>query len=213
MFAADRSFALPAHELATVVVVPVAENSKCVCAAPGDISDTSRSCRNVCDALKFTDTFETAPVTPATVKVTSLKVVLLFWQTGDVTSESGIAPNVPALAAAVTADGVPHGVGEPVAVAVGVAVAVAVPVGVAVAVAVAVAVPVGDGHAPPANDRLHPPAIAPPSPVVKSLTYRCHVPSPFVPPKIDENVAVLAPAGPGCPYTTSGPGAGKLSPV
>jgi len=142
MFAADRSFALPAHELATVVVVPVAENSKCVCAAPGDISDTSRSCRNVCDALKFTDTFETAPVTPATVKVTSLNVVLLFWQTGDVTSESGIAPSVPALAAAVT--GAPHGVA--VAVAVGVAVPVGVPVGVAVAVGVAV----GDPQPPPA---------------------------------------------------------------
>jgi len=98
---------------------------------------TSRSCRYECEALKPTATADGAPDTPDTVNVTSLKVVELFWQTGVVTSESGIAPSVAALAGTVT--------GAPVQ---GVAVGVAVGVPVTVAVGVAVGVPVPPADVP-----------------------------------------------------------------
>ena len=78
MLAVDRSFVLPAQLLTTVVVVPVAENNRWLGDPPGPLSDTSRSCRYVCEALKFTETVLTVPVCPATVNVTSLNVVDAF---------------------------------------------------------------------------------------------------------------------------------------
>jgi len=97
MLAVERSFVLPAHEFATVVVVPVAENKSSDCAV-GAIRLTSRSCKKVCEALKLTATLVIEPVSPVTVKVTSRMVVEAFWHTGLATFESGIAPNDGALA-------------------------------------------------------------------------------------------------------------------
>jgi len=66
------------HAFAVVLVVPVAAKSRWFGAPPGPRSETSRSWIYVCEALKFTATVETVPVSPETVNVTSLNVVELF---------------------------------------------------------------------------------------------------------------------------------------